>query len=114
LRAMLEQAKAQIAAMADANAEMGAEYTHARRCANTWKEAAKEWRRSAALSMGTIERSIESPVTERADMAQARYVIRELMELIEGWEHLPACPRWLQDEAERLTAEVGEGDDGAY
>ena len=91
-------------AMHDANAELGADYIHARRCANTWKEAAKEWRHNAILGAGTIDRSIESPVTERAEMAQARYVIHELMNLIEGWEHLPACPRWLSDEAERLTA----------
>jgi hypothetical protein len=47
LRAMLEQAKAQVEAMTEANAEVSAEYIHARRCANTWKQAAIEWRRAA-------------------------------------------------------------------
>lgn len=43
-----------------------------------------------------------------ADLGRARYVIRQLMDLIEGWEHLPACPRELQDEAERLAPRIGE------
>jgi hypothetical protein len=49
LRAMLEQAKAQVEAMADANAEVSAEYIHARRCANTWKAAAKNQREARII-----------------------------------------------------------------
>ena len=50
LRVMLEQAKAQVERMADANAEMGAEYIQACHWSQVWKAAAKKWWKETALA----------------------------------------------------------------